>query len=191
MLHGGCGPEYPRRMNVLLTRYAVLLRGVNVGGVTMKMADLRATLEQTGLRDVKTLLASGNAVVTATKDPADVKGMVETALRQDFGYDAWVIVLTVDRLSELSAAVPYPADDPGVHAYVTFCTDPDILEELFALGNAAGQEQVRLGPEAVAWTALKGATLESGLSRATAKPRYKSTTTTRNLRTLDKIVAAG
>nr|WP_325790797.1 DUF1697 domain-containing protein [Arthrobacter koreensis] len=66
-------------MNVLPTRYAVLLRGVNVGGVTMKMADLRATLEQTGLRDVRTFLASGNAVVSATKDPADVKGMVETA----------------------------------------------------------------------------------------------------------------
>lgn len=191
MLHTRCVPEYPRRMNVLPTRYAVLLRGVNVGGVIMKMADLRATLEGTGLRDVRTLLASGNAVVTAAVDPAEVKSMVETALRREFGYDAWVIVLTVDRLAELSAAVPYPADDPGVHAYVTFCTSPDILEELFALGAAAGQEQVRLGSEAVAWTALKGATLESELSRATAKPRYKSTATTRNLRTLQKIAAAG
>lgn len=178
-------------MNGSPDRHAVLLRGVNVGGITVKMADLRATLERAGLQNVRTLLASGNAVVTAPQDPTALKETVEQALRADFGYEAWVIVLTVDRVAELAAAVPYPADDPAVHAYVTFCTDPQVQEELLAIGAAAGQEQVRLGSDAVAWTAVKGATLDSELSRATAKPRYKSTTTTRNLRTLHKIMAAG
>ncbi|MER1996817.1 MAG: DUF1697 domain-containing protein [Arthrobacter sp.] len=178
-------------MNGSLSRYAVLLRGVNVGGITVKMADLRATLERAGLQDVRTLLASGNAVVSSSQDGAEVKETVEQALRADFGYNAWVIVLRVERVAELAAAVPYPVGDPEVHAYVTFCTDPEVLDELLALGAGAGQEQVRLGPEAVAWTAVKGATLDSEFSRATAKPRYKATTTTRNLRTLHKITAAG
>lgn len=178
-------------MNGSSDRFAVLLRGVNVGGITVKMADLRSTLERAGLQDVRTLLASGNAVVTAPQEPVDLKQTVEQALREDFGYEAWVIVLMVDRVAELAAAVPYAADDPAVHAYVTFSTNPDALEELLAIGEAAGQEQVRLGPEAIAWTAAKGATLDSELSRAMAKPRFKSTTTTRNLRTLHKITAAG
>lgn len=48
-----------------MPRYALLLRGVNVGGVKVKMADLRALLEGAGYTDVKTLLASGNALVDA------------------------------------------------------------------------------------------------------------------------------
>lgn len=172
------------------SRYAILLRGVNVGGVTVKMAELRAALERLGLENVRTLLASGNAVATSSWEPAGLKARVEAALRQEFGYEAWVIVLPVSRVAELAGAVPYPADDPAVHAYVTFSSDPEALDELFAVGAAAGAEQVRLGPEAVAWTAQKGSTLDSPLSKATAKPRYKSATTTRNLRTLNKIAAA-
>lgn len=172
------------------TRFAILLRGINVGGITVKMADLRSVLEGLGLADVRTLLASGNAVVTSGWDLAELKLRIEQALREAFGYEAWVIVLPVSRVAELAAAVPYPADDSAVHAYVTFSSDPAALDGLYAVGAAAGAEQVRLGPEAVAWTAQKGSTLDSPLSKATANPRYKSATTTRNLRTLNKIAAA-
>jgi len=171
------------------TRYAILLRGVNVGGITVRMAELRAVLESLGFADVRTLLASGNAVVTAGFNPAELKAQTEQALRREFGYEAWVIVLPVSRVAELAGAVPYPADDPAVHAYVTFASDPAVLDELFDIGAAAGARQVRLGPEAVAWTVQKGSSLDSPLSKATAKPRYKSSTTTRNLRTLHKIAA--
>ncbi|MCC3282453.1 DUF1697 domain-containing protein [Arthrobacter caoxuetaonis] len=174
-----------------VTRFAILLRGVNVGGITVKMADLRAVLQGLGLQAVRTLLASGNAVVTSDLEPVVLKASVEQALRTEFGYEAWVIVLPVTRVAELADAVPYAADDPAVHAYVTFSSDPGVLDELVGLGAAAGQEQVRLGAEAVAWTARKGLTLDSTLSKATGKPRYKSATTTRNLRTLHKIVDAG
>ena len=171
-------------------RYAILLRGVNVGGVTVKMADLRNVLEGLGLEHVRTLLATGNAVATSGWDRAEIKVRVEEALRSAFGYDAWVIVLSVPRVAELAAAVPYAPDNPEVHAYVTFSSDPVVLDELTDRAEAAGAEQVRLGPEAVAWTADKGSTLESPFAKAAAKPRYKSATTTRNLRTLQKIAAA-
>lgn len=175
---------------VQASRYAILLRGVNVGGVTVKMAELRAALERLGLENVRTLLASGNAVATSSWEPAGLKSRVEAALRQEFGYEAWVIVLSVPRVAELAAAVPYAADNPEVHAYVTFSSEPAVLDDLFEIGADAGAQQVRIGPEALAWTAHRGATLESPLSRAAAKPRYKSSTTTRNLRTLHKIAAA-
>ncbi|MFZ3452635.1 DUF1697 domain-containing protein [Arthrobacter sp. 7Tela_A1] len=178
-------------MNGSATRFAILLRGVNVGGVTVKMADLRAVLQSLGLLEVQTLLASGNAVVTSVLEPAVLKDTVEHALRTEFGYEAWVIVLPMARVAELAETVPYAADDPAVHAYVTFSSDPAILDELLDVGAAGGQEQVRLGPEAMAWTARKGLTLDSALSKATGKLRYKSATTTRNLRTLRKIAGAG
>ncbi len=41
--------------------WAALLRGINAG-VKLPMADLRAFLADQGMRNVQTLLASGNAV---------------------------------------------------------------------------------------------------------------------------------
>lgn len=170
-----------------MTEYAVFLRGVNVGGVTVRSADLRRTLEALPVAAVKTYLASGNVTLAAEASPAELKSAVEEALRASFGYDAWVVVLTRERLAELVQAVPYPADDAAVHAYVTFGSDPELLEELFRAGTEAGADQVRLGPEAVAWPCPRGQTLDSPLSRLGAKPRFKASTTTRNVRTLQKM----
>lgn len=173
-----------------LTTYAILLRGVNVGGVTVKMEALRGTLSRLPVRGVRTVLASGNAVVGSALSAAELKAAAEGALREDFGYEAWVVVVSLDRLRELAAAVPYPADDPTTHAYVTFGSDTGILSELFDAAAEAGAEQIRIGPEATAWPCPKGATLDSPLAQISSKPRYKSNTTTRNLRTLRKIISS-
>ncbi|MDK1359340.1 DUF1697 domain-containing protein [Arthrobacter sp. zg-Y1219] len=171
-----------------MTDYAVLLRGVNVGGVTVRSADLRSTLAALPVSGVKTFLASGNVTLSSEAATDELKSMVEAALRADFGYDAWVVVLTKERLAELAAAVPYPADDAQMHAYVTFGSDAGLLTELFEAGAALGAEQVRLGPEAVAWPCPKGQTLEGPLSRLGPSARYKASTTTRNLRTLQRMI---
>ena len=176
-----------------MTSYAVFLRGVNVGGINIKMADLQKALKQRPFNSVKTLLASGNVVLTSDLDPADVKKEFEACLRKSFGYDAWVVVLTGERVAELVEACPYPADDKSAHSYVTLSSDPLMLDEMVKAAAAlegAGSERnavQRLGPEALAWLAPAGGTLESPFSKVSAKPRYKSTTTTRNLRTLIKV----
>lgn len=171
-----------------MTSYAVFLRGINVGGINIKMADLRTALLVLGFGDVQTLLASGNVVLTSELDPAGVKRECETCLRDTFGYDAWVVVLTAERLSALVDACPYPGDDKTTHTYITLASDPARLDELDAAGAALeGSEQTRLGPEALAWLAPAGGTLSSPFSKTAAKPRFKVSTTTRNLRTLIKV----
>ena len=44
-----------------MTRYAAFLRGVNVGGVNLKMAEVAAALENAGFGGIKTILATGRA----------------------------------------------------------------------------------------------------------------------------------
>lgn len=168
--------------------YAVFLRGINVGGINMKMADLREALKASGFPDPRTLLASGNVVLTSGLDAASVKRECEKCLRDAFGYDAWVVVLDADRVSELVAACPYPEDDKITHTYITLSSDKAMLDELDAAGAALeGSGQKRLGPEALAWLAPAGGTLESPFSKISAKARFKATTTTRNLRSLTKV----
>ncbi|WP_449373298.1 DUF1697 domain-containing protein [Arthrobacter psychrolactophilus] len=170
-----------------MTKYAVFLRGINVGGINLKMADLRTALATLPLSHVKTLLASGNVVCTAKASPVDLKSMVEALLRATFGYEAWVIVLDQDQLENIIRACPWPADDTQTHSYVTLSSDPVVLDELAQHGGEiTGVELSRLSPEALAWPAPAGGTLDSPFSKLSARPRYKSTTTTRNLRTLVK-----
>lgn len=171
-----------------MNSYAVFLRGINVGGINIKMADLKVVLEAAGFTGVKTLLASGNAVLASDLSAAGVKSRCEKSLRDSFGYDAWVVVLPAERVAALVAACPYPEDSRSTHTYITLGSDNSVLDELAAAGAALDDaEQQRLGPEALAWLAPVGGTLDSPFSRISAKPKYKASTTTRNLRTMIKV----
>lgn len=171
-----------------MENYAVFLRGINVGGINIKMAELKAALQNYPFAKVKTLLASGNVVLQSELSALEVKKQFEQCLRTSFDYDAWVVVLTAARVRVLVDACPYPADDKSTHSYITLASDTAMLDELFEAGEAlGGVEQVRLGPEASAWLAPAGGTLDSPFSKLSAKSRYKASTTTRNLRTLIKV----
>ncbi|KIC66105.1 DUF1697 domain-containing protein [Pseudarthrobacter phenanthrenivorans] len=168
--------------------YAVFLRGINVGGINIKMADLRDALKNCGFADAKTLLASGNVVLSSSLDAAAVKRGCEQCLRAAFGYEAWVVVMDAGRVAGLVDACPYPEDDRSTHTYITLSSDTAVLDELEAAGAAlGGHDQQRLGPEALAWLAPAGGTLESPFSKISAKSKFKAATTTRNLRTLIKV----
>lgn len=171
-----------------MTSYAVFLRGINVGGINIKMAELRDALEACNFAGVKTLLASGNVALASDLGAPAVKKDVEGCLRKAFGYDAWVVVLTADQVAGIVGACPYPADDKSTHTYITLASDTSMLDELFEAGaRLDGAQQHRLAPEAMAWLAPAGGTLVSPFSKLSSKPRYKSSTTTRNLRTMIKV----
>ncbi|AXJ11275.1 DUF1697 domain-containing protein [Arthrobacter sp. PM3] len=171
-----------------MNSYAVFLRGINVGGINIKMADLKDALTSRPFTGVKTLLASGNVVLASDLDPAGVKQEFEACLRETFGYDAWVVVLTAATVTSLVKACPYPADDASTHTYLTLASDEAVLTELFESGRALdGTEITRLGPVALAWLAPAGGTLDSPFSKLSSKAKYKAATTTRNLRTMVKV----
>ena len=171
-----------------MSSYAVFLRGVNVGGITIKMAELKEALKSRPFTGVKTLLASGNVVLSSDLSAAGVKKEFEACLREAFGYDAWVVVLAADRVGELVAVCPYPADDTTTHTYLTLGSDAGVLAELYEAGSALDETELTLlGPEALAWLAPAGGTLDSPFSKLSSKPKYKASTTTRNLRTMIKV----
>jgi uncharacterized protein (DUF1697 family) len=171
-----------------MSSYAVFLRGVNVAGITIKMAELTAALKSRPFSDVRTLLASGNVVLASELPPDGVKKEFEACLRESFGYDAWVVVLSAERVGDLVAACPFPADDASTHTYLTLGSDAQVLAGLYEAGSAlAGAQVTMLGPEALAWLAPAGGTLDSPFSKLSSKPKYKAFTTTRNLRTMIKV----
>lgn len=172
-------------------RYVVLLRGINVGGINIKMADLKAAIEGAAFEGVRTVLASGNVLVDSDVPAAEVKDRFQTTLRERFGYDAWVLVYPQAMIAEIAEAYPYDASDDTKQPYVVFSEDGASAEELAAIADLDPElEQAELGPHGVLfWEVKKGETLHSKLGKASSKAKYKSTTTTRNLRTVLKLVA--
>ena len=169
-----------------MTRYAALLRGVNVGGVNMKMADLADVVRGLGYDDVKTVLASGNVLFTTPDAAGASKDKLEAALRKRFGYEAWVHVLTVDAIQKVIDAYPY-ARSAERHAYVVFILKSEVRDELLAVELDPEVEQAQAGEGVVYWTVPKGVTLDSAMGKAQSASKHKAWLTTRNLNTLEKL----
>jgi len=172
-----------------MTTYAAFLRGVNVGGVNLKMAEVAAALTDAGFADVRTILASGNVLLESASGVAAVRKKAEAALRKSFGYDAWVLAYDIATVRAIDEAYPFEREVEGYQSYVTFVADAAVLDELAALGeNAGADEKISRGDGVVYWQVPKGSTLDSTIGKTMGKPRYKSSTTTRNLRTLAKVL---
>ena len=92
-----------------MPRYVVLLRGINVGTRRrLAMADLRALLADAGYTDVKTLLNSGNALVTGPDEPpAAHAGRITAAIADRTGMDVPAVVLTADQLRAVVDGHPF------------------------------------------------------------------------------------
>ncbi len=172
-----------------MPRYAAFLRGVNVGGVNLKMAEVAAAFENAGFSGVRTILASGNVLLESRAGVAAVRKKAEKALREEFGYDAWVLAYDIETVRAISDAYPFEREVEGHHSYVTFVTDEAVLDELAELAKKSGpDEKIKRGDGVIYWQVPKTGTLDTTIGKTMGKKRYKSSTTTRNLRTLDRVL---
>ncbi|HEY5223165.1 MAG TPA: DUF1697 domain-containing protein [Microbacteriaceae bacterium] len=172
-----------------MTRYVALLRGVNVGGTNIKMADLAAAFGELGFCAVKTVLASGNVVFCADAPASELKPSIESALRERFSYEARVHVLTVEELRHIVEAFPFDAEREGWHPYVIFLMGEEPRARLLELDLDPALESIADGDGVLYWMVERGHTLDSVIGKASGRARFKALTTTRNLRTLHKLLA--
>ncbi|MET0304030.1 MAG: DUF1697 domain-containing protein [Microbacteriaceae bacterium] len=172
------------------TRYAALLRGVNVGGVIVRMADLAETVRGIGFADVRTVLASGNVLFDAAVEAPEAKRMLEAALRDRFGYEAWVHVVPLDEVARIVADYPFTRDREGWHDYAIVVVDEGsrtaLLADVDELDPAV--ESLAPGDGVLYWTVERGRSTDSRLGKNLGRAAHKPSVTTRNLRTLDKLL---
>jgi uncharacterized protein (DUF1697 family) len=177
-----------------MTAWVALLRGVNVGGITIRNAELIALFQDVlGLKEVRTFLASGNVRFETDASGSrrgEVKDSVEAALRERFRYDAWIVLVTVVELGRAIEKFPFDEADPTRQPWVIFCVDPATRDELLAAAASLDPsvDPVAAGPGVVYWNPVKGTTTDTPFAKILARATYTARTTTRNLRTLGRIV---
>jgi uncharacterized protein (DUF1697 family) len=136
-----------------MRRYAVLLRGVNVGGRgKLPMADFRQVLESLGHGEVKTYLQSGNAVVASPEpDPGRLAGQIHDALARELGLDTVVMVRTGAELADVMADNPFPsavAKPPSLHV-AFLAAEPDRTRAAKLDQAAYAPDEFRFGDRVV------------------------------------------
>jgi uncharacterized protein (DUF1697 family) len=121
-----------------VTRYVVLLRGVNVGKARrVPMANLRALLADLGCSDVRTHLNSGNAVVTSDRAERRLATAIEGAVEARLGLTVPVMVRSRDGLAEAIDANPFPdAVTTPSRLLVSFLSGPVDQGRLSAIDEA-------------------------------------------------------
>lgn len=129
-----------------MTRYVALLRGVNVGGVRISMADLRAAVGSLGHTDVATYVQSGNVVLTASGRPSATRlaAGIRAAITEHAGIDPAVIVLSAREWDELVAANPYPDETDGTKLHAVIAQE-EFSEEQRAAADRAEAEAREAG----------------------------------------------
>ena len=92
----------------------LLLRGVNVGGRTLPMAELRELVQSLGFEDVRTYIQSGNVLFSGKKRPAPA--VLEAAIERRFGLEVDVMFRSPAELEQALERNPFPhADRSKLH----------------------------------------------------------------------------
>ena len=174
-----------------MTRYVVLLRGINVGRAKrIAMADLRTRLAAAGFEDVATLLNSGNVVLASASSAVEVGRTVEQVVREDLGVDAAAVVRTADEFRAVVSLDPLGdvAHDGSRHvvAFMDSAPGPE-LEDLLRSVDAGEDRYAVHGRELFLW--CPNGQMDSPLMTALSKGKGGPVTTVRNWNTVQKLGA--
>lgn len=161
-----------------------LLRGVNVGGRNVAMAELRETIESLGHDDVRTYIQSGNVLFSAKGRVA--ASSLEHALEERFGIKIDVMIRSPRDLVKAAERNPFPdADTSELHVgFLARTPRSDVVKAIDALEflpeefAVVGSELYLHLPNGMARTRLPDFVLR----------RLKIPATIRNWNTLTKLV---
>jgi uncharacterized protein (DUF1697 family) len=177
-----------------MTIFVSMLRGVNVGGTSrIKMATLQELYESLGLRDVRTLLQSGNVVFRSNlTDRVRLSKRLMQEIERQLDLKVDVIIRTLAEIQSIVERSPVLSPHADLSKLlVMFLADvPDAQAQASLLKAHSGPEMLEIrGPEVyldypngVGRSKLSGALIENKLHRSG---------TARTWHTITKLLEAG
>jgi uncharacterized protein (DUF1697 family) len=165
-----------------MTRYLILLRGINVGGRNkVPMAALRELLESHGHTKVATYIASGNVILSSDRTAAAIKHELEEALPRTFKLDSELIAVLVLTRAQLRAVVrDRPkgfGDKPDTfNSDAVFLMGIDAPTAMQVFNPRPGVDAVWPGKGVIYSQRLSAQRTKSRLGKIVGTPAYKSMT---------------
>ena len=170
-------------------RYVALLRGINVGGKRkILMSDLKTMLIQLGYFDIKTYMQSGNVFFTSKKTSKEVlQTQISEGIESKFGFKVPVLVITEIQFCKLPELNPYQKEDVS-RLHITILSElPEkgLLEKLALQEFSPDQFSVKGN---YIFLNIEGKYHKSKLTNAFFEKQLKVNATTRNWKTITKLI---
>jgi uncharacterized protein (DUF1697 family) len=165
--------------------YIALLRGINVAGQKkIKMAELREILNKS-FTNVQTYIQSGNIIVQSDKTQEKVKEIIQKLIQKHYNFHVPTIILEAKDIKKILKSNPYTNKDPKKQYFTILEKKPtktaqDSLEQF-------PPEEYTIKNN-VAYLYLANGCSRSKLSNNYIERKLKINTTTRNFRTMNKLL---
>jgi len=170
-------------------KYCAFLRGVNVKGTNMKMADVCTVFKNAGMQNVSSVLASGNILFESGKNTGELKKILEEEMSEAFGYEAFLFIKNDSEIATILENSPFEKEE-NFHNYV-FVSSPEtekVLMEEFEKSEKTEDEKAAVIQDIFYWKVPKGNTLDSSFGKILGRKTLKDKFTSRNINTFEKIV---
>ncbi|MDP4551563.1 DUF1697 domain-containing protein [Alkalihalobacillus macyae] len=133
-----------------MTNYIGFLRGINVGGRNkIKMADLRAMLEEMNLSNVKTYIQSGNLLFDSDQPEDSLCDRIEKQIKATFDLTVPVVLRTAKEVENIRESCPFSkeqlskaeASSTGESLYVALLSEFPSQEAITTLSSCTFEKE--------------------------------------------------
>lgn len=110
----------------MMETYIALLRGINVGGhKKIPMAELKESLTNSGLKNVKTYIQSGNVIFQTLKTAKNVlEDKIQNAIKNYFDFEVPVLVRTKEGLETIFNKCPFSEEKKSNSYFIILSKTP-------------------------------------------------------------------
>ncbi|CAD7814737.1 hypothetical protein CHRY9390_02855 [Chryseobacterium aquaeductus] len=170
-------------------KYCAFLRGVNVKGTNMKMAEVCEVFKDAGMEDVVSVLASGNIIFSANRKAEDLKFILEKAMSEHFNYDAFLFIKSEEEIENFWKSNPFNKNE-NLHVYTFIGNNnvENVLMKEFEAASKTDNEDAKIVNENFYWQIPKGNTLDFTFGKILGRKNMKDQFTSRNINTFEKIL---
>lgn len=171
-------------------KLVAFLRGVNVNGTSMKMAEVCEVFSENDCTEVSSVLATGNIIFNSDFDKDILKDKLEKALSKHFNYEAFLFVKSAEEIKTIFKNNPFPKDNNfHVYSFITISKLEQDLLDYFNNTEKPEGEEAKILNQNFYWKVKKASTLDSNFGKILGKKMYKNSLTSRNINTIEKIIA--
>jgi len=170
-------------------KYCAFLRGVNVKGTNTKMAEVCEVFRSAGLKDVVSVLASGNIIFSSDEKAEDLKIILEKSMSEYFNYEAFLFIKSHEEIKSFWNSNPFDKnEDLHIYAFVGHNEIEKVLMKEFENAAKTENEEGKIINNIFYWQVPKGNTLDSTFGKILGRKNLKDQFTSRNINTFEKIL---
>lgn len=175
-------------------QYLALLRGINVSGQkSIKMPNLITLCKNIGFEEISTYIQSGNICFKSVNENIEHLAVIlQDSIKQEYNFDVPVMIIKKSRLEEIYDKLPFKnidVENEGNKVLVSFLDTQPEQEKISHLLSYVKEPEKMIVDKQVIYLHCPNGYGKTKLSNNFVENKLKVTATTRNLKTIVKLIA--